>query len=372
MKDVIGLVDCHTSPQLGELTAHRTLASTSFLGRYAFIDFALSNFCNSGIPVVGVLCRDHQRSLLKHMGNMLSWVNNTKTGRVHIFYNETGILNPAYNSDIANLRVNDWVLYDSEANYVVFCSPHILLNIDLQPVLEEHIARHEECTLVYKEIEDADKSFLDEDVLALDEEGYVESIHKNDGTKAKALVSLEIIVINRTTMAELTRRHQMVDASWGMREMLPYSLQNGLFRIHARRFDGYARCFDSLKHYVDYSFELLDRRLADTLFLPDRPIYTLTHDTPPALYGEDSVVRNSFISNGCLIQGEVQDSIICRNVRIGKKARVRRSIVLSNVAVGDRATLQDVVVDKYAVVTARHEVKGDSENLIYLQQGAIL
>ena len=372
MKDVIGLVDCHTSPQLGELTAHRTLASTSFLGRYAFIDFALSNFCNSGIPVVGVLCRDHQRSLLKHMGNMLSWVNNTKTGRVHIFYNERGILNPAYNSDIANLRVNDWVLYDSEANYVVFCSPHILLNIDLQPILEEHIARREECTLVYKEIEDADKSFLDEDVLSLDEDGYVESIHRNDGTKAKALVSLEIIVINRTTMAELTRRHQMVDASWGMREMLPYSLQNGLFKIHARRYEGYARCFDSLKHYVDYSFELLDRRLADTLFLPDRPIYTLTHDTPPALYGEDSVVRNSFVSNGCLIEGTVENSVIGRGCVIKEGAVVKNSVILPDSVVGKDVYVENQVVDKHAKLIHVKEIISDPDRPGYIKRNDTL
>jgi ADP-glucose pyrophosphorylase len=62
MKDVIALLDCHNSPELGELTSSRPLASTSFLGRYAFADFALSNFCNSEIQNVGILVKDHQRS----------------------------------------------------------------------------------------------------------------------------------------------------------------------------------------------------------------------------------------------------------------------------------------------------------------------
>ena len=98
MNKIIALLNCHNSPELGELTSNRPLASTSFLGRYAFMDFAMSNFTNSGIQNVNVLVKNHQRSLLKHMGNMMSWVNNTKTGRDTIFYNEKGILNPAYNT----------------------------------------------------------------------------------------------------------------------------------------------------------------------------------------------------------------------------------------------------------------------------------
>ena len=128
MKDVIALLDCHNSPDLGELTSARPLASTSFLGRYAFADFALSNFCNSEIQNVGILVKDHQRSILKHMGNMMSWVVNTKIGHETIFYNEKGQLNPAYNSDINNIKENDWVLYDSNASVIVFESAHIVLD----------------------------------------------------------------------------------------------------------------------------------------------------------------------------------------------------------------------------------------------------
>src|SRR5574344_1834313 len=146
MKDVIALLDCHNSPELGELTSARPLASTSFLGRYAFADFALSNFCNSEIQNVGILVKDHQRSILKHMGNMMSWVVNTKIGHETIFYNEKGQLNPAYNSDINNIKENDWVLYDSDASVIVFASAHIILDIDLRPIFAEHIARHEDMT----------------------------------------------------------------------------------------------------------------------------------------------------------------------------------------------------------------------------------
>jgi glucose-1-phosphate adenylyltransferase len=372
MKDVIGLLDCHNSPELGELTSSRPLASTSFLGRYAFADFALSNFCNSEISNVGILVKDHQRSMLKHMGNMMSWVVNTKLGKETIFYNEKGQFNPAYNTDINNIKENDWVLYDSNASFIVFESAHVVCDIDLRPIIEEHKKRGEAITLVYKKVDDADREFQHNYLFDVDKEGYVTSIHKNDGTQKNGCVSLEIWIINRTVLADMIYRHQMVDAAYGIREMIAYLLKNGIVKMHGYEFHGYARSFDSLQNYVKYSFELLDRDVAKELFKSDWPIYTLTHDTPPALYGSESKISNSFISNGCIIEGEVRDSIICRNVKVGRGAKVSRSIVLSNVSIGSLVTLGDVVVDKYSIVTARHTIAGDPENIIYLKQGAIL
>ncbi len=372
MKNVIGLLDCHNSPELGELTSNRPLASTSFLGRYAFCDFALSNFCNSEIDNVGILVKNHQRSILKHMGSMMSWVTNTKVGKETIFFNEKGSLNEAYNTDINNILENDWVLYDSDASYIVFQSAHIIMNLDLRPILEEHIARGEDITVLYKKIDDADREFGNSNLFDIDENGYVRRARKNEGKEKNANVSLEVWIINREVLAEVIHRHNEVSSTFGMRETLAWLVEIGAYKMHAHEFKGYARCFDSLPHYVEYSFELLDRDVAEQLFVPDWPIYTQTHDTPPALYGENADVRNSFVSNGCIVEGEVTDSILCRGVKIGKGAVIKRAIILSQVSVGDEVKLGDVVVDKYSIITARHTIKGDPYNIIYLKQGAIL
>jgi glucose-1-phosphate adenylyltransferase len=134
---------------------------------------------------------------------------------------------------------------------------------------------------------------------------------------------LEIWIVNRTVLADMINRHQMVDAAYGMREMIGYFVKNGIVKVHAVEFKGYARCFRfSLENYVKYSFELLDRDVAEELFKPDWPIYTATHDTPPALYGEKPRSPIPSSPTAALIEGEVHDSIICRNVKIGKGAKV--------------------------------------------------
>jgi glucose-1-phosphate adenylyltransferase len=127
-----------------------------------------------------------------------------------------------------------------------------------------------------------------------------------------------------------------------------------------------------LENYVKYSFELLDRNVAKELFKSRLADYTATHDTPPALYGEKTSITNSFISNGCVIEGEVHDSIICRNVKIGKGAKVSARSSFRTSRSASLVTLSDVVIDKYSIVTARHTIAGDPANVIYLKQGAIL
>ncbi len=372
LRDVIGLVDCHNCPDLGPLTANRPLASTSFLGRFAFIDFALSNFTNSEIGSIGILVKDHQRSILKHLGNNTAWLRNTKTGLSQILANERGILNPPYNHDINNLKENDWILYSSNASYLVFVDPHIVTNIDLRPIIQEHIDRRETMTVVYSKIPDSDTSCLNEHIFEVDEDNYLISCRKNDGKSKNANVSLSIWIINRTLLAEIINRHGSGNPLYGLKEMFPYLLASSSFKIHAHEHKGYVRCFDSLEHYVKYSFELLEPEAYSSLFRPDWPIYTLTHDTPPALYGEEAEVTDSFVANGCIVRGKVKHSIISREVKVAPGALIEDSIVFSDTAIGNDVIIKNALVDKYCVVTRKQKVVGHDGEIAYLKQGAIL
>ena len=151
---VLGILNLYDSPSLGGLTRNRTLGSTSFLGRFALMDFTLSNFTNSYIDEISVLVKDNFRSVAKHAGTLKAWVNNTKIGRQNLLLNEKGIKDPKYNSDLNALRENDWILYDSEADYVVIAPAHIISSIDYRKVIDFHIAHEAEVTIVYKEIEE--------------------------------------------------------------------------------------------------------------------------------------------------------------------------------------------------------------------------
>ncbi|MFA5421215.1 MAG: glucose-1-phosphate adenylyltransferase subunit GlgD [Bacilli bacterium] len=364
---VLGLLDLHNTPELGPLTASRSLASTSFLGRFAFMDFALSNFSNSGIDEVGILVKSHLRSVLKHMGSMQSWNINTKIGRETIMYNERGNLNRKKNTDINNLKVNDWVLHESKAKYIIIQPAHVICKIDFEAMLKEHINRGEKVTLLYKNVNNANKAFQSHNIVNI-KNGYVRSFKSNRQQENDAAVSLDTYIINRDTLSLIMDETMKFNATYSFKDAIK-KFGNKLFKVYAFEHVGYARSFDSLEHFVDYSFELLDYRCAHLLFQKDWPIYTITHDSTPTLYGMKAAVRDSFIANGAIVEGKVERSIISRNVKVGRGAVVRNSIILADTVIGENAVISHAVIDKYAVISSGTHVEGAKGTPKYIEQG---
>ena len=372
MKHVFGLVNFHSSPEIMPLTESRPLGSTSFLGRYAFCDFALSNLCNSGVSQVGLLIKDHQRSILKHLGDMRSWVINTKIGHQRILYNEPAHLDPRINTDVNNLLENDWLLYDANSQYLVLVPSHIVTTMDLHPYIERHITSGRSVTLVVSYQNDLRNSWRGAKVFQLSPDCEVLSVQENRGETKSGYVSMGTIIINRPTLIDIIRQYSPTHPLDDLESLILLALKDGNHRIGLDFFDGFSRCIDSFQHYMEYSFELLNRERVNELFPPEWPVYTLTHDTPPALYGKTSDVRNSYISNGALVEGKVINSIIARNVHIGKGAVIKNSIIFSTVRVNDGATVENALIDKYSIIERGHTIKGKAKEPIYVRQGAIL
>lgn len=373
MKSVTGIVNFHTAPDVLPITEARPLGSTSYLGRYAFCDFALSNLCNSGISQVGLLVKDHQRSILKHLGSMNSWVINTKIGHTHILYNEPGHRDPRLNTDVNNLLENDWLLYDSSSQYFVFIPSHMVMAMDLRPYVKAHIKENRSVTVVASKQRNLKTSWLGANVLAFDDKGVLVDCEANKGQfSTPRVVSLDTIIINRTALVNILRKYAPLYPQADLFSLMMIAHKENAEPIVVDYYDGFARSIDSFAHYMDYSFEMLDKHKADQLFRPEWPIYTLTHDTPPALYGEESQVQNSYVSNGARIEGKVINSIIARNVVIGKGAVVKNSIIFSNVKINEGANVENVLIDKYSIVEHDHVIKGKPKEPIYVAQGAIL
>ena len=369
-KKVIGFLNLYSSPNLGPLTEKRTLGSTSFLGRYALMDFPLSNFTNSDIDEVNILVKDNFRSVSKHAGSMKTWVNNTIIARQNILINEKGIRNPKENSDLACILQNDWVLYEAKADLIVVQPSHIIDVIDFRPIIEEHFEKDADVTIIYKNIDDADKTFSSSNLLKIEGDKVV-SFKKNNGSVKKANVSLETYIIGYNTLQRLIHSSEYLQTK-SLKKAIEKLISNKVARIYAHEYKGYARCFDTFQHYVDYSFELLDYNVFSELFKHGSPIYTLSHNTPPTRYGSASKISNSFIANGSKVDGQVKNSIISRYVTIGEGAVVENSIILTGTYIDAGAVVKNAVVDKYCHVTSEGVVEGRMTSPVYLEQGTLI
>lgn len=369
MPKVLGFLNLHQSPELGPLTVNRTIASTSFLGRYAFMDIMLSNFTNSGIDRVGLLVNQHPRSILKHLGSRNTWNVNTKIGFEVVAYNEQGIKKGSgYNTDIANILVNKWILQQSEADLIVIAPTHFIAPIDFRPIIDFHLNNKAEITCVYKRVDNAKTDFIDCDTLVLNDKNCVISVGHNKGQFNEALISMETFVINRAKFETILKEAMNISPFFHLLDILAYKVGEGEV-IHAYEYDGYLRCFDSFKHYFEYSFELLDIKVRRQLFKEDWPIYTVTHDTPPAKYTSTAEVTHSFIANGCLIEGRVHNSILSRAVHIHKGADVEHAIIFTNSEIGPNKKVTYTIVDKDAKVLRVEKIEGREEQIAFISQG---
>ncbi|MCH5180197.1 MAG: glucose-1-phosphate adenylyltransferase subunit GlgD [Erysipelotrichales bacterium] len=369
MYKVLGYCNLHHTVELGPLSEERSLASTPFLGRYAFIDFTLSNFSNSGIDRVGILVKEHQRSLVKHLGNSNVWNTNTKIGTNAILYNEKDAKNSRYNHDVNNIKENDWLLLREKTDYVVVAPVHFVMAINYQEVLEEHIKKGADITVVYQKVDNAKTHFESCDIVTV-KDGIITDLRKNEGTKDKVNISLETYVISMKKFEELIYKTSKVSALYELKDLIAFSLHEG--NVHGFEHKGYVRCFDSLNHYLEYSLELLDYNVRQKLFLPNWPIYTITNDTPPTKYLNNADVKNSFISNGAIIDGKVENSILSRKVIVKDGAVIKNSIILTDCIISSDAHLEYVIEDKYSKVIRAKKIIGTKEDPVFIKQGDVI
>lgn len=367
MPKILGLCNLHNSPKLGFLNEKRALASTSFLGRYNFIDFTLSNFANSGIDQIGILVEDNLRSIVKHISSGRIYNSNTKTGFCSVMYNEQYANNKEYNNDINNLMENHWVLDQSNAEYVVVAPAHIIYRFDFKDMLKYHIEKKASVTMLYYKATNAKKADLNCDELKIDENGRVLSLSTNKGAKQSVNISLDTYIISRNKLEEFLQFGQKTSNFFSLRDVLAY-LANQLY-IHSYEYKGYVRSIDSIKNYKKYSLELLERDVLNQLFDNSWPIYTRTNDTPPAKYKENASVKNCFIANGAIIDGIVNNSIIGRSVIIEKGAIIKNSIILNGAHIGENALLDHVIIDKNAEIILKKELIGTLDKPLIVREG---
>lgn len=366
MSKIVGYVNLYDSPSLGGLTENRTPASTSFVGRFALIDFALSNFANSNINDINILVKDNFRSVAKHCGSLKAWASNTKIGKQNYLINEKGIADSEYNSDLNAIRENDWVLFDTQADYIVIQPAHILTKLNIAELVRCHEKSGADITMAYTHIEDGDRAFLTSTILKLDGDKVLSSL-PNDGKEKSVDVSLRTYVFSRKCFDTILSHKDYVGAL-SLRMLLTHIINHQHLDVRAYKYEGYARCIDSLEHFVEYSFELFDPKIAKKLFSKVDKSYTISRNTPPASYGEHAEVRESFVANGAFVDGKVEHSIISRYVKVEEGAKVKNSIILTRCLIKKGAVIENAVVDKYCTISG--EVKGSEKEILYLKQGS--
>lgn len=349
-----------------ELTKVRTLASVPFGGRYRLIDFVLSGMVNSGITNVGIITKYNYQSLMDHVQSGKNWDLSRKNGGLTIlppFSDEAG--GGVFNSRFEAIKSVASYIRHNEADYVVMADCDVICNLDFSAALVKHAQKGADITMFYrkKKVAPSDRERL---VIETDADGKVINSVRCDGMTGEHKVYTDFMIITRRLLLYILDH----STQWGIRSFSRDILSNYKeYKIYGFEQDGCCESVNSLTDYYNRSMELLDPVVIRELFNKNgAQIYTKVRDSVPAKFTDTACVKNSLIADGCLIEGEVENSILFRGCHISKGAKVTNSIIMQDSVVESGSTLNCVIMDKDAHVLDNRLLSGHPTHPYYIEK----
>ena len=355
-----------------ELANERLMASIPFASRYRMIDFVLSSMVNSGIDNVSLIVRKNYLSLLDHLGSGREWDLTRKNGGLNIVPPFSMKTSKIYSGRVDALISIVNFLKRQKEEYVVMSDANIAANIDFRAIIDAHIASGADVTVAYKKNElpaaSVDAFGTEEELYyTLDvEDGRVKKIKINETGEGEHNLSMNIYVIRRTALIEMIAEAYVKGHTYFERDILLPQLEE--LNVQAYEFTGYAATFHDLKSYFKESMALLEQENLDGLF-GGAPIYTKIRDDNPTRYIAGAKVKNTMAADGCIIEGEVENCILFRGVKVAKGAKVKNCILMQDTVVGEGVSIEYAVSDKDVTITDGTSLKGTENFPIYIGKG---
>ena len=309
------------SRRMGELSYKRAISAMPIAGSYRSIDFVLSNMSNSHIQKVAVITQYNSRSLHEHLSSSKWWDFGRKQGGLYTF---TPTVTPDnsnwYQGTADSIYQNLLFLKRSHEPYVVIATGDCVYKMDFNKVLEYHIAKKADITVVGKEMP-SDANVDRYGVVRMNDDGRIEEYEEKPVVAKSKTVSCGIYVIRRRQLIELIEK----SAEEGRHDLVQDILirYKDLKRIYGYKIETYWRNIATVEDYYGTNMDFLKKDIRDYFFKQYPDIYSKVDDLPPAKYNPGAQVKNSLISSGCIINGTVESSILFKEVFVGNNCTIK-------------------------------------------------
>ena len=357
---------------IGALTEKRTMASLPYGGRYRQVDFALSNLCAAGVRHVGIITRHSYQSLMNHIGSGEEWGLELEEGGLEFLTPYSMSRTDNYRGKLESLySAMSFLDYGQEDEYVFMIDSAILSNIDLNSVLSSHIESGKDITVVTKAgIANGTKQL--DLALKLDDKGEILDMAVDYVAPADYVASMDIFVLSKKWLAQQVKEHIAHNLYHMDRDLVLGLWQKGAVTVNVYQFKGTAMYNESVEEYFRNSLALIRQDVRHDLFHYNHPVYTKVRDRVPSYYGEDCEVESCIVADGCMLEGEVEDSVLFRQVTVCKDAKVEDCVIMNDSVIGEGAELKYVILDKDVVVRPRAKLIGTASNPIIIKRGEVV
>ena len=355
-----------------ELVSVRLMASIPFASRYRVIDFILSSMTHSGIDNISVVVNKNYHSLMDHLGSGREWDLIRKNGGLRIFppFAEKEVGGPYVGRASALASLLDF-LRDQKEEYVIMSDTNVVVNLDFSAMLQAHIDSGADMTIAYNEQEIPEEllNYPTNDKIfyyTFDvEDGRLKKVYINPKTDGVQKLSMNIFVVSRELLIDIVNDAYIQGRSFFMRDVIMPQL--GKLNVQAYKYTDYVARISGMKSYFEENMKLLDDYNLDALF-SSAPIYTKIRGDNPTHYKDGAKVQNVMMADGCVIEGEVENSVIFRGVKVGKGATVKNCILMQDTVVEAGANVEYLITDKNVTITAGKEMKGTDTFPVYIEK----
>ena len=364
----LGIIFSHIhDDNIPELSRNRTMASVPFGGRYRLVDFALSNLVNSGVTKVGIITKNNYQSLLDHLGSGKDWDLARKDGGIILLppYHESK--ENSYDTRLEALKGVTGFLSKCTDDYVILLDCDGVYRLDFTQVIAYHEAKQADITMIYHNAPVVKTPYFMS--LTLDENERVTDLAVNPKIKGNANIYLNMMVINRQLLLNLILDSITHNYTSFGRDVLPRSLRS--MNIVGYNFEGFHCAMTSMQAYYENNMKLLDKNVRKELF-GERDIYTKVRDSAPSKYGNDAIVKNSLVSDGCVIEGVVINSVLARGVKVGKGTVIKDSIIMQDGVIGENCNLTCLIADKNVVIRDNRTLAGCDVQPYFIAKGSMI
>lgn len=351
--------------RLKELTAKVAKPAVYFGGKYRIIDFPLSNCANSGIDVVGVLTQYESVLLGTYVGSGTKWGLDGNNSLAAILpareRGEVGATWYAGTADAIYQNISFLDQYDPE--YVLILSGDHIYKMDYEEMLNVHKEKGADLTVAVLNVSLKEASRFG--IMNTDDKGYIYEFEEKPEKPKSTLASMGIYIFRYKEL----RKYLIADAAdenskhdFGM-NIIPAMLADKK-KLYAWTFDGYWKDVGTVESLWQANMDLLDDKELDLYNIKkDWKIYSEDTLGKPQLIGKDASVKNSLVTQGCVVNGEVEGSVLFNNVNVGEGAKVIDSVLMPGVLIEEGAVVKKAIIDEGVVIKAGTVVNDEAKEV---------
>lgn len=336
--------------RLHSLTKNLAKPAVPFGGKYRIIDFTLSNCTNSGIDTVGVLTQYQPLVLNSYIGIGSAWDLDRRNGGVTVLppYSESSEVK-WYNGTASAIYQNLNFIMQYDPEYVLVLSGDHIYKMDYERMLEYHIEKDADVSISVIEVpwEEANRY----GIMDTNEEMEIVNFAEKPDSPQNNLASMGIYIFNWSVLKEYLEKDNENSTSshdFG-KDVIPMLLKENR-RLVAYPFKGYWKDVGTVQSLWEANMDLLDETCELNLFDYDWRIYSVNPNQPPQYISPNAKIEESLINEGCIIEGDIERSVLFQGVSVGKGSYIRETVVMPNAHIGQNVLIENAIIPTNMVI----------------------